>query len=145
MFLFPALEVDFIQISLIAEKLKSGENLALVSDAGHNPPVLKRAGGQACLLELPKGFPLGVVDEGEFQDAEFVLGPGDTLLFYTDGVTDAADDSGATFGTDRLLATVSSAAPGAKSVVDAVLAATGDFVGLSRPFDDLTMIAVSSK
>jgi len=118
---------------------------AIISDAGHNPAIVKRADGQVQFISLSKGFPLGVVDNGEYEDTSLRLEIGDTLLFYTDGVTDASDSSGATFGQERLMATVAAAPAGAKSVVDAVLAATADFVGLNKAFDDLTMVAISPK
>lgn len=118
---------------------------AVLSDAGHNPPVLRRASGGAAYVELDKGFPLGVVEEGQYEDVELNLSPRDTLLLYTDGVTDAANDSGESFGNARLLAATASAASGARSAIDAVLTATGNFVGLTRPFDDLTMLALSPK
>ena len=114
-------------------------------DAGHMAPIVKRAGGVAAELELGKGFPLGVTDEGMFEDAGLVLAQGDTLLFYTDGVTDAANDHGEAFGAKRLVEAARKAEPGARNVVEGVLAAIGDFVGLTRPFDDLTMIALSPK
>jgi len=118
---------------------------ALLSDAGHNPPLLKRAGGAVEFLEIEKGFPLGVVEDGQYECHTIPLEPGDTILFYTDGVPDAADDSGASFGPERLAKAAAAAPLGAKSTIDAVLAAVGDFVGLTRPFDDLTMIAISPK
>lgn len=118
---------------------------ATMSDAGHNPPLLKRASGKAEFLELEKGFPLGVVDEGQYANSRIQLGSKDTLLFYTDGITDAANASDVAFGPARLVEAVSAARPGAKSVVDVVLAAVGDFVGVTRPFDDITMIAISPK
>jgi sigma-B regulation protein RsbU (phosphoserine phosphatase) len=118
---------------------------ATFADAGHNPPVIRRASGSVEFLELPKGFPLGVVDEGQYSDSGLALKAGDTVLFYTDGVTDAEDQAGRLFGAERLAAALQSARPGAKGTVEAVLSAVHDFVGLTRPFDDITMIAVSPR
>ncbi len=118
---------------------------AVASDAGHMPPIIKRASGKAEFLDLEKGFPLGVVDDGLFRDKSVALAPGDTFLLYTDGVTDASNGDGATFGPDRLIAAVEAAPPGARSVIDAVLSSVGDFVRLTRPFDDLTMVALSPR
>jgi len=117
---------------------------AVLADAGHNPPVVRRAGGVE-LVELEKGFPLGVVEEGQYVDSMFELGPGDTLLFYTDGVTDAENELGQNFGIDRLVQAVGAARPGARNTIEAILSAVHDFVGLTRPFDDLTMIAISPR
>jgi phosphoserine phosphatase RsbU/P len=132
-------------VTSLACYLDPSTHEAIISDAGHNPPIVKRAKGEAIFVELGKGFPLGVVEDGEYGDTGLSLAAGDTLLFYTDGVTDASNSSGATFGPERLLATIAAAPAGARSVVDAVLAATANFVGLNRPFDDLTLVAVSPR
>jgi sigma-B regulation protein RsbU (phosphoserine phosphatase) len=117
----------------------------VLSDAGHDPPVLRRASGAVELIELEKGFPLAVTDEGQYGDYTISLGPGDTILFYTDGVTDAENEAGEDFGVKRLVEAVAKARPGAKNAVDAALTAVHDFIGLKRPFDDLTMIAISPR
>lgn len=121
------------------------DGTTVLSDAGHNPPILKPLSGRAEYVELSKGFPLGVVEDGQYSNVELSLGRGDVLLFYTDGVTDAADSEGASFGTDRLINAVDSAQPGAANAIESVLTAVGNFVGLTRPFDDLTMLALSPK
>ncbi len=119
--------------------------MAAMSDAGHNPPVLRLASGEVSLLELDKGFPLGVTDDGQYADFALQLAPGDTILFYTDGVTDASNEAGEAFGMKHLVEAAADARPGAASCIEAVLSAVHDFVGLTRPFDDLTMIALSPK
>ncbi|MHC4713204.1 MAG: SpoIIE family protein phosphatase [Planctomycetota bacterium] len=116
---------------------------ATVSDAGHNPPLLKHNSGEVELLTLTKGFPLGVIDEGQYCDVDVSLDAGDTLLFYTDGLTDATGESGETFGLERLCATVNNSHAGAKAVVDSLIEAVREFTGLARPFDDVTMVALS--
>ncbi len=118
---------------------------AIVSDAGHNPPILKRVSGEVELITLGKGFPLGVIDEGQYCDFELPLSPGETLLFYTDGLTDATDESGETFGMERLCNAVEGSSAGARATVDSLIEAVQKFTGVARPFDDLTMIAVSPK
>ena len=94
-------------------------------------------------LELTKGFPLGVVDEGQYGNQKVVLGSGDTLLFYTDGLTDATSAAGGLFGNERLCEAAAKADPGAHNVIDSVLESVRDFTDAARPFDDLTMIAIS--
>jgi len=118
---------------------------AYLSDAGHNPPIVRRASGEVFLLELEKGFPLGVVDDGQYTDFQMQLSPQDTILFYTDGVTDAANEAGESFGVEKLAEVAANAPGGAKNIIEAVLSAVHDFIGLTRPFDDLTMIAISPK
>ena len=77
--------------------------------AGHPPALILRAphGGQPRVDELPSGSPLlGAFAGVTFENGEERLLPGDTMLLYTDGVTEARDADGVLFGTERLLATL---------------------------------------
>lgn len=67
--------------------------------AGHPPPALVRQGRPARHLE-GDGFPVGVVDEPEYEEHRLQLEPGDRLLFYSDGVTEAANKAGVMLGDD---------------------------------------------
>jgi PAS domain S-box-containing protein len=114
--------------------------VAWVCVAGHPPPVILRADGSIHWIE-GTGALLGVFDDPELSDQEIRLGAGDTLLLYTDGVTEERGDAGA-FGEEGL-ATVLRAAAGttAAEIVDrverAVLAhASGE------PRDDIAVLAV---
>jgi serine phosphatase RsbU (regulator of sigma subunit) len=71
-------------------------------NAGHPPPVVLRSGRMIGLLDRGRRMPLGLGDESA-QPAEQRLEPGDRLLFYTDGVTEARDAQGQLFGLDRLV------------------------------------------
>lgn len=73
-------------------------------NAGHNPPLLlTRSYGKELLSWLrPTGAAIGLVEEFEFEAETVNLAPGDLLLLYTDGVTEAMDPQGREFGKDRL-------------------------------------------
>jgi Stage II sporulation protein E (SpoIIE) len=71
-------------------------------NAGHPPPVLVRRGRVVRLLDGARRLPLGLEDDAP-EPAEEALEPGDRLLFYTDGVTEARDEEGNLFGLDRLV------------------------------------------
>lgn len=73
------------------------------ANAGHNPGVLLRSGGGVELLEST-GIPLGLLDQADYSSRSVVLGPGDLLVLYTDGITEAANPSGEEFGVERLCA-----------------------------------------
>ena len=75
------------------------------TNAGHNPGLLVRADGTAQKLEA-NGVPLGLFPVVEYERVEVVLGPGDLVLLYTDGITEAANPQGGEFGLDRLQAVV---------------------------------------
>ncbi len=70
-------------------------------NAGHCPPILRRHSGEVMSLDPTRPVLGFMLDEG-FRSERLVLAPGDRLLLYTDGVTEAANDSGEEFGTDRL-------------------------------------------
>jgi len=117
------------------------------ASAGHEPPLLVRAStGDVEALEVRGGFPLGVMPDGEFSQAETQLSSGDTLLLYTDGITEAFDPEGETFGRERLRRVLSTSAPGgAEAVRDALLAVLCDFTHGRPPHDDQTLVVVRRK
>lgn len=71
------------------------------ANAGHNPALLVRASGAVETL-ASTGMPLGMVSDRPYQRGEVHLHPGDTLLLYTDGYTEAAGPDGEEYGFDRL-------------------------------------------
>lgn len=111
------------------------------SNAGHNPPLLLRANGSVEKLG-DGGMVLGIFPDTQYEQAELALRPGDRLLFYTDGITEARDTEGEEYGEDRLAA-AALAAPGstAESIKDAVLADVNAFTH-GKFEDDATLIVV---
>jgi serine phosphatase RsbU (regulator of sigma subunit) len=117
-------------------------------NAGHNPPLLHRGGdgkaGPDNPIELERtGMALGVMDEATFEQRTVQCHPGDLVLFYTDGITEALDECEEDFGVQRLRRVLiqRQRAP----VVDIVVAierALEAHVGELAPFDDITMVAV---
>ena len=85
------------------EPSATGARMRLTS-AGHPPPVLSRP-GHAPTTVGPPGLLLGMTGAGRWEESEIDLAPGDTLFFYTDGVTDTPSGS-ERFGEARLLAAV---------------------------------------
>jgi sigma-B regulation protein RsbU (phosphoserine phosphatase) len=75
---------------------------AQYSNAGHNPPVLLRSNGD-CERLTEGGALLGVLPDETYATAEVQFAPGDRLVLFTDGVTEAADLEGTEFGEERLL------------------------------------------
>jgi sigma-B regulation protein RsbU (phosphoserine phosphatase) len=73
------------------------------ANAGHPPPLLKRStDGAICPLDAVASYPLGIMESETFKEATVQLEPGDTLLFYTDGITEARGTEEALFEQDRL-------------------------------------------
>lgn len=113
------------------------------ANAGHNPPLLLKANGDVELLGAT-GVVLGVFPDGIYESRTMPFGPGDRLICYTDGITEAYDPRGEEFGEDRLIATVRSAGTGAAAadIVDTVTAAVTLWTG-GAVQDDATLIVVT--
>jgi serine phosphatase RsbU (regulator of sigma subunit) len=71
------------------------------TNAGHNPALLLRAAGEMEQLAAT-GLPLGLLPTGEYGLEERLLGPGDMVVIYTDGITEAANPAGDEYGLERL-------------------------------------------
>ena len=70
-------------------------------NAGHNPPIVLRAGGEHAVLDTPD-IVLGQISDWQYHDAEYILQPGDRVVLYTDGITEAGEEAGEEFGPERL-------------------------------------------
>jgi sigma-B regulation protein RsbU (phosphoserine phosphatase) len=123
--------------------LESG--MVSYASAGHDAPLWIAADGRATRdLEAP-GVVLGAFDDMGLESRELQLEPGDTVILYTDGVTEARDPERRLFGDDRLrTAAVDAAAAGAsaEATLSAVLAAVAEFTAGAEQADDLTMVVV---
>lgn len=111
------------------------------SNAGHNPPFLIRADGAVESLS-DGGMVLGIFPDVNYDQAEMTLRPGDRLVFYTDGITEARNAEGDEYGEDRLAQAASDVrSKGADVIKDAVLADVNAFTN-GRFEDDATLIVV---
>lgn len=115
--------------------------LTSVAAGGHPPPLLLRPGREPRLLDV-RGPALGLLPQVEFSEEQVELRSGDTLLLYTDGVTEARQGD-TYFGDDRFLgwAAAHSSAP-VSTIVDTLLDEVLDFQG-GDPRDDIAIVAVS--
>ena len=100
------------------------------ANAGHNPPVLKQNGKLGYLACRP-GLVLGAMDVVKYREGSFVCSPGDGLLLYTDGVSEAADAADELFGEDRLLDTLAKLDDGLAKNGDAASASNRAAVSVS--------------
>ena len=111
-------------------------------NAGHFPPMVLRADGRTDLLD--QGGPLlGAIEQAEFSSASVTLGPGDTLVAYSDGVLECCDPSGEEFGTDLLMETLRCAeSQSAHAKLMTVLATLQDFANGSPLRDDVSLTVI---
>lgn len=111
------------------------------TNAGHNPPYLLRNNNTVEALPLSKNFVVGVFDDFEYTGSQLTLNPGDALVMYTDGVTEAFNDQKKMFGEAGLEKTLRSV-PGAggQEINEAILEDLEDFVAGYPQSDDITML-----
>jgi len=117
----------------------------LYCNAGHNPPYLFRVRDGGDVEELSgTGIPLGMLADESWDGRELVMQPGDRLLAYTDGVTDATNAEDEPFG-ERRLVDVARANVGLSAIElrTAVFDEIKDFVGAAEQEDDITLMVVA--
>jgi sigma-B regulation protein RsbU (phosphoserine phosphatase) len=114
------------------------------ASAGHNPPRVRRGdGGVVEAVELARDIPLGVMRETRYSEATATLNAHDTLVLYTDGITEArAHTSGALFGEKRLDDAIAHAPPDAPATIAQVLDDVEKFAN-GRPADDDRTLVVA--
>lgn len=111
-------------------------------NAGHNAPVLVRDGRVEFFPESDN-MPFGISDDERFISKSTVLLPGDTLLLYTDGVTEAMDADGREFGTEPMMQAAESVSDGSASgVIGKVLERVRQHASGAAQSDDITMLCV---
>ena len=112
-------------------------------NAGHNPPLLKRAGGSFEWLKSRAGFVLAGMEGVRYRENTLQLCPGDQLYLYTDGVTEATDVNKELFGEERLQAVLNEEPdlPVAQ-LLPKIKARIDQFAGASEQFDDITMLSL---
>jgi sigma-B regulation protein RsbU (phosphoserine phosphatase) len=118
-----------------------GQRRVTFANAGHNPPMLLRADGGIVRLTAT-GIVLGVFPEATYGESEIDLAPGDRLVVYTDGITEALSPDGDEYGEDRLIAAARGFAGREARALQVAL--FDDVTGFARgPLqDDATLIVV---
>lgn len=129
-------------VSLFYGVLEPATGMLRFASAGHVPPVVLRAGApEATILDVT-GLLLGILPEARYTSHETALQPGDLLVLYTDGLTEARRADGELFGEPRLVSVVTAARGGtAEDVADAVMRAVAEWAG-AGPRDDRALAVV---
>lgn len=109
-------------------------------NAGHNPPLLRRAGATRLERLEAGGVPLGILPEAGYTGANLELQPGDTVVLFTDGVTETFNPADQEYGDARLEAVVASGPAGAAALRDAIVADCARFRSHAPRLDDLTCL-----
>lgn len=116
----------------------------LFVNAGHNPPFVLRADGRLEKVAQRHGPALGVLEGYAYKSGELHLEPGDTLVMYTDGVTEAFDPEGRLYGDHRLEALLADTAPGTDpaSLLDVIWKDVALHVDGAPRSDDITTLII---
>ena len=115
------------------------------ASAGHPSPVLARPGSPATLPVVKTGGLAGIEPGLEVPRVSLELEPGDSLVLYTDGVTEAMNEKDELFGDERLLAFLREPRPSAAETVSSLVAAVRAFVGKREASDDIAVLALRRK
>ena len=114
------------------------------SSGGHDTPLVVHRDGSSELLPLTGGIVLGIMPELDFNEKCVTLAPGDTVICYTDGVTEAMNGDGEQFGIERLRQTFLETPPSdARDAVSKIFDAVSDFAGGTIQSDDITCLTLS--
>lgn len=109
------------------------------TNAGHPAPVLFRNGGIERLDA--GGTPLGLISPASYREAKIALEPGDTLIAFTDGLTESENNFEDQFGEDRLIEAVQrSRGDSLSALVDEIYKSVEEWTGGGEPQDDMTLI-----
>ena len=131
----------FVTVFYGIYNIRTGE--VTYSNAGHNPPYLMKADGSVEELPLSKDIVAGAIDDYEFTEDTLKLEKGDTLLLFTDGVTEAIDKDEKDYGDERLRKLLSQSTKlSCQEIVDKVKADVKAFVGEAEQSDDITLLAL---
>jgi sigma-B regulation protein RsbU (phosphoserine phosphatase) len=124
--------------------LDPATGMLVYCNAGHCPPYLvSTQSGEKVQKLIRTGVPLGIFEDETWEQGVVHLGPGDVLVLYTDGITDAEDGKGTFFGQERLLESVqANLGHPAQEMQDALMAEVREFVGDAPQFDDIALMVV---
>ena len=115
----------------------------IYANAGHNPPLLLGEDGKPGFLTLKKGLVAGIMENSRYPGDTLQLAPGQSLLLYTDGVTEAMDPGEAFYSEARLLAKLGAGDwDGPRAMIDTVRADMAEFSQDAPQADDITMLAL---
>ena len=134
---------SFMFVTLFYGILDPRTGILRYTCAGHNPPLLYRANtGEVEPLRTP-GIALGVIEDAVLGEAQTTMHRGDVLVCYTDGVTEAVNDTMEEWGVPRLITAAIDTSGGS---VEAVLSTISDRLGVHTgdlpPFDDVTLLVI---
>jgi hypothetical protein len=127
--------------TLFYAEIAAGSSEVRYLNAGHNPALLAR--GSAIEMLAASSLPLGMLPGSAYAQGVATLGPGDVLVLYSDGITEATNASGEEYGLDRLKGAVSAAVSlPAETAARQIVESAGRFVDGEKPHDDQSILVL---
>jgi serine phosphatase RsbU (regulator of sigma subunit) len=140
----------------LAEEMESGMFVTLmlmileperrrltIASAGHPPPLLRSEDGRVSALTIQPGIPLGIFEDHRYAETQHTLKAGDSVLLYTDGVTEAMDREGRMFGAERLQQVLAAAGKHPEGILAAINQAVAAHTAGYPQSDDLAIVCLS--
>jgi sigma-B regulation protein RsbU (phosphoserine phosphatase) len=129
--------------AFLGEYIPDNRTLTYIN-AGHNNPMLRRAGGQLERLDVG-GVPLGILPDATYQSGTVALNPGDWLVIFTDGVIEAENEQAMEYGEDRLLLMINSGLTLTPAqMLHQIMADLDRFVATTPQHDDITCLLIKA-
>lgn len=134
------IEGNFVTAFLVLYNPHEGK--ITYASSGHNPPILRASDGAVRFLDGEASLPLGILPTIEGINHTIDLNHGDTILLYTDGITEAFSPGREMYGAPRLMKALSESSGQSDDVIEAVHKSLYDMTGLRTREDDQTLVAI---
>lgn len=131
-------------VTLLCGLLDTGNGSLVLASAGHEPPILCGRGAPQ-LLDFPTGAVLGLYEDSDYPEHRLRLRQGETLLMYTDGITEASDHEQQMYGIERTVESLAQVPPTAPTAgyIERLLGDVDRFVAEAAQADDITVLALT--
>jgi sigma-B regulation protein RsbU (phosphoserine phosphatase) len=132
-------------VALLYAVLNSKDRTLTMCSAGQTQPVMRSAETAEATLVETEGdtFPLGILEDANYEETRMQLQTGDKVVFYTDGIVEAMNEQEEIYGFERLQEVIkSSRVDTAEALMNEVIASVDEFAGRAPQHDDITVIVV---
>ncbi len=125
-------------VTLVVGVLDPAKHQVTMVIAGHQAGLLRNVAGEVKEVgEEAGGLPIGVSSDWEYEESQLTFEPGDSLTFYTDGITDAMNPAGEFYGNERLFAQMAAPADGVKQIGQNLIDSVRRHIGNRAQTDDI--------
>ena len=126
--------------TLLYMELETDSGRLMIANAGHLPPIVKKADASLVKLGAAGGAPLGILPGMSFNQESMFLERGETVILYTDGIIESMDAAERLYGFERFEALIRKSASDPVSLKSAIIDDVNRFTGLSAQHDDMTLV-----